>query len=244
MNFQDLLAKIKSIDESTDVQAQECGAMPVMVGHGAEQMGQPKQQDSVNMNVSMNAAGANGIKDLLDVLRSIEQGGADAGPFSGALETDNDGSEGEALASIDSKDLALDVQPNGDQMLGDKEVGEVSGEVANEPNPAYQSQDFMHDTLSVNKQQQHKHGYRNADNPLAMEGLKAKLQAHYESVKEGYNPNSASAEHRRMLDKHTHDTLKAKAEAENANDADKARYKRYQDRKAAMRAEYDARMER
>ena len=61
---------------------------------------------------------------------------------------------------------------------------------------------------------------------------------------EAYNPNSASAEHRRNMDQHTHDTLKAKATGPDATDADKARYQRYKDRKAAMRAGYNDRMER
>jgi len=71
-----------------------------------------------------------------------------------------------------------------------------------------------------------------------------KVRDKYNKYDEAYNPNSASAEHRRKMDKHTHDTLKAAAEKEGATDADKARYKRYQDRKEAMRDEYNARMER
>lgn len=184
MNFQDLLAKMKSIDESTDVQTQECGAMPVMVGHDHGEMGQPAQQDTVNMNLSMNAQGSGGIRDLMSILKNIEQGGGDDA-FAGALEADNDGSAGEELASIDSKDLALDVQPDGDQMLGDKGMGEVTGELANSPDAEYQSQDYMHNTLSGNKQDQHKHGYRNADNPLGFkEGLEARLANLYQEVKE------------------------------------------------------------
>jgi len=38
-------------------------------------MGMPhKQEDSVTMNVSMNGSGAGGIKDLMDIIRSIEAG--------------------------------------------------------------------------------------------------------------------------------------------------------------------------
>ena len=61
---------------------------------------------------------------------------------------------------------------------------------------------------------------------------------------EGYNPNSASAEHRRSLDDHTRQTLKAKAEAPDATDRDKERYQNYLDRKEQMRRAYDDRMER
>ena len=59
-----------------------------------------------------------------------------------------------------------------------------------------------------------------------------------------YNPNSSAAQHRREMDKHDHDRLKAAAEKDDATDADKARYKRYQDRKEAMRNAYNDRMER
>jgi hypothetical protein len=100
MNFQDLLAKIKQIDESEmvpptapvmdptdeDPEFGECGDMsPTSVmprgddqvltgecGDMGSQMSAPKQSDSVTMNVSMNGSGAGGIKDLLDILRNIE----------------------------------------------------------------------------------------------------------------------------------------------------------------------------
>ena len=57
MNFQDLLTKMKQIDEGT---VEECGmaSMP------------PKQQDNVNMNVTMSGNGAGGIKDLINILKA------------------------------------------------------------------------------------------------------------------------------------------------------------------------------
>lgn len=89
MNFQDLLTKIRKIDEmgmepptapltdptdgdvefdesSDEMLAGECGGMM------SPQMSAPKQSDSVTMNVSMNGSGAGGIKDLLDIIRNIE----------------------------------------------------------------------------------------------------------------------------------------------------------------------------
>ena len=38
-------------------------------------MDSPKQQDNVSMNISMNGSGPGGIRDLLDILRDIENGG-------------------------------------------------------------------------------------------------------------------------------------------------------------------------
>lgn len=105
MNFADLLAKMKALDETiepTDIQTpkdednmegqtqsnldtalmgeegmalaapgetpvEECGNMPM------PSMSAPKQSDSVSMNVSMNGSGAGGIKDLMAILRNIEQ---------------------------------------------------------------------------------------------------------------------------------------------------------------------------
>ena len=87
-------------------------------------------------------------------------------------------------------------------------------------------------------------------NPM-QEELISRLAELYQSIKEGekktdeaYNPNSSAAQHARMLKKHTHDTLKAAAEKPDATDADKARYKRFQDRQEAMRQAYNDRMER
>lgn len=90
MNFQDLLAKIKQIDENTgsdeilnDIGVEECGMGMMPPTH----MSAPKQSDSVTMNVSMNGSGAGGIRDLLNVLKDIQDGSehdphdSDAGEF-------------------------------------------------------------------------------------------------------------------------------------------------------------------
>ena len=73
MNFQDLLTKMKQIDEST---VEECGMAPMPP--------RQDQQDSVNMNVTMSGTGKGGIRDLLAVLKDIENG-PDAGSPSDAV---------------------------------------------------------------------------------------------------------------------------------------------------------------
>ena len=70
MNFQQLSDKLKRIDEGVETQVQECGEMPGMMG-GMPSM-TPPQQDTVSMNVSMNAQGAGGIRDLMNVLKDIQ----------------------------------------------------------------------------------------------------------------------------------------------------------------------------
>jgi ABC-type Na+ transport system ATPase subunit NatA len=51
---------------------EECGGMPSM---GPMSSMAPKQQDNVTMNVSMNGSGAGGIRDLMGILKNIENGG-------------------------------------------------------------------------------------------------------------------------------------------------------------------------
>lgn len=78
MNLQDLMSKLKSIEENAmpplapthdnAPATAECG-MPVAIGGPASA---PHQQDSVTMNVSMNGSGPGGIGDLMRILRNIE----------------------------------------------------------------------------------------------------------------------------------------------------------------------------
>lgn len=71
MNFQDLYQKIKNIEEGV-VPVEECG-MPMP-------MSSPGQQDSVTMSVNMNGNGSGGIKDLMNILKNIEQGAEPMNP--------------------------------------------------------------------------------------------------------------------------------------------------------------------
>ena len=61
---------------------------------------------------------------------------------------------------------------------------------------------------------------------------------------EGYNPNSAAAEHRRKLDQSHAADLKARAEAPDATERDQQRYQNYLDKKEQMANDYNDRMER
>ena len=105
MNFQELAQKIRRIDEGSVV---ECGDM---MG-GSMPMHQPMpQQDTVSMNVSMNATGKGGIRDLMNVLQNIES----------AVNGHSD-----SVIDIGPSDMELDAEPIGvDSMMG--------GEVEIEP---------------------------------------------------------------------------------------------------------------
>lgn len=66
MDFKELLQTMQNIDEGIIPAVEECGDMPAAViqsGHPAE--------ESLNMNLTINSKGADGIRDLLDVLKGI-----------------------------------------------------------------------------------------------------------------------------------------------------------------------------
>jgi hypothetical protein len=91
-NFLDLYKKIQSLDsplrESMQPPIQAIGAAPSgpTIGDGGGQLTyecdgmpenhtheQPKQQDSVTMSINMNGNGSGGIRDLMNILKNIEQ---------------------------------------------------------------------------------------------------------------------------------------------------------------------------
>jgi hypothetical protein len=109
MNLQDLMSKLKAIEENATPGAtsaggiatvptpeetvEECGEMPGAIIHAGGAM---PQQDNVTMNVSLNGSGAGGVRDLMDVLRNIEQS-AEQEPLIGEPHQGHDDSEEEPL---------------------------------------------------------------------------------------------------------------------------------------------------
>jgi hypothetical protein len=75
----------------------------------------------------------------------------------------------------------------------------------------------------------------------SVRGQKHKAQP---EMAEGYNPNSAGAEHRRKLDQSHAADLKARAEGPDATERDQQRYQNYLDKKEQMANDYNDRMER
>ena len=79
MNFEQLMQKMKDIDEGQSLpiaptkddqpDVDECGMMPMSMPSMP-----PKQPDNVDMNVTMHGQGPGGIKDLMQILRNIENG--------------------------------------------------------------------------------------------------------------------------------------------------------------------------
>ena len=71
MNFEELYRKIAGIDQGTTVTEtlSECGCDDVAVPMTSADHSQP---DSVTMSVNINGSGSNGIRDLMDILRNID----------------------------------------------------------------------------------------------------------------------------------------------------------------------------
>jgi hypothetical protein len=73
-NFMSLYKQIRAIDEGQmPDEMEECGnmmALPTSMEHD-----HPAQSDSVTMSVSMNGAGDGGIRDLMNILKGIENVG-------------------------------------------------------------------------------------------------------------------------------------------------------------------------
>jgi hypothetical protein len=152
-----------------DASVEECGMMPPMGGMSPSA---PPQQDTVSMNVSMNAQGAGGIRDLMNVLKDI-QDGPDHGPAD-ALTAEPHGIEIDADPELD---IAMPA-PHDDEEEADVQVvhlgndDEVEKEAfGNEPAEQYQDQEYMNNTLSVNKQKMTRGGYNQSDNPLTMAAI-------------------------------------------------------------------------
>ena len=230
MNLKDLHARLQAIDEGVAIEkgVEECG-MDIMPS--------PKQPDNVNMSINMSGNGAGGIQDLLSILKHIDQLDA-PGKHSGdnmvfGMPGEHDHNEpmmGDILDDMEEEYANSAAGGSGPEYMGIDSVTATGDDLASKGI----------EKLKV----------AGGGNPM-QEELISRLAELYQSIKEGekktdeaYNPNSSAAQHARMLKKHTHDTLKAAAEKPDATDADKARYKRFQDRQEAMRQAYNDRMER
>ncbi|MEY4333271.1 MAG: hypothetical protein RLZZ196_2014 [Bacteroidota bacterium] len=225
MNLKDLHARLQAIEEGVE----ECGGdmMP---------MSAPKQPDNVNMSINMSGNGAGGIQDLLSILKHIDK-------------LDQPGKHSDDNVVFGMPGEHDHNEPMMGDILDDMEE-EYANSAAGGSGPEYMGIDTVtatgDDLASKGVEKLKVNG---GGNPM-QEELISRLADLYQSIKEGekkneaYNPNSSAAQHRREMDKHDHDRLKAAAEKDGATDADKARYKRYQDRKEAMRNAYNDRMER
>ena len=205
MNLNDLISKLRIIESNevapvhTDGPAEEegieiiGGPMGGMMG-GMGHSEPPKQQDSVSMNVSLNGAGAQGVRDLMNILHNIEQG---------VDHTDHsDEHDHNEPIMGDMVDAMADEQMQFQPEQGLEEVQDDDGQTWG--NSAYgDSGHHTHDIDSItmhgddmnSKGSREPHKRQGGGNPYPMnETLVAKLQAHYDSIKEDaggpINPNA------------------------------------------------------
>lgn len=157
MNFSELYNRIRSIEEGT---VTECGDMPMAISSLSG--GHNEQQDNVTMNVSMNGAGKGGIRDLMDLLKNIEdvQSGGDH----------------------DGVDVLL-TAPGEEEFGGAEEEHEMGEEYANSPEEVTHDVDAVtatgDDLASKGKEAPKMNG---GGNPM-QESLAAKLHELYNEVK-------------------------------------------------------------
>jgi hypothetical protein len=149
---------------------EECGPMGMM-GRSSPQ----GQQDSVTMNISMNGSGSGGIRDLMNILRDLEDGPGDGGQ----------GMDDEMGVIIDK--MAGDDGDREMPLIGMDEA-EAGGfdQASTTPDETYQDTEYMTKDLAggINgPKTMYKHSYRQGDNPMAMETLTNRLSNLYQEVK-------------------------------------------------------------
>lgn len=149
----------KKVDEEV---VDECGMGPMSGMSSA-------QQDNVNMSINMNGAGPGGIRDLLDILRNIEQGSDD--PDSGEL--------GDLIGAMGDR-------PRGKVAVIDSDMEMPVDEFANSPDEMYADVSDVtptgNDLHSKGKEAPKVNG---GGNPMGVdeEALLARLGSLYESIK-------------------------------------------------------------
>jgi hypothetical protein len=132
MNFNELMQRMRDLDTTAPVAevseevVDECG---MMGGMGMPSM-PPKQQDSVTMNVSMNGSGAGGIRDLMAILKNIDDADGDIGPMDR-----DDMPEPERFGDTDMDDIAKKEPVMGMMAMDD--------DFENEPDEIYQDVDAV-----------------------------------------------------------------------------------------------------
>jgi hypothetical protein len=151
-----------------EVVADECG-MPGMSNMPGGMMGMRNDQaDSVNMNVSINAAGSGGIKDLMNILKNIDNDGSSNG---------HDHSDMPApFGQMDEPEVLIKQEPGFDSMMS-KETFD------NEPDEMYGDMSSVtQGGGDLNRPKQAYPRVQPGDNAMA-EALVTKLSSLYEEIK-------------------------------------------------------------
>lgn len=113
MNFNELFQKMRELDAPVEETTSAGSVASVSTPMGEKEidecggdmmpMSMPKQQDNVSMNLSMNGSGAGGIRDLLDILRNLDDTGSDDGELGDLIAKMGKGDEGHKDVIIGSE---------------------------------------------------------------------------------------------------------------------------------------------
>jgi hypothetical protein len=159
----------ESLDQLADEVQQdmdECGMGPMSMPSSMN-----KQQDTVSMNVSMNGSGSGGIRDLMDILRNLEDGPSHS--------HDHD------------MEPSMDIGPDMDigmptpKLMISKKEPILGDEYANSPDVQMGQDNFPIDTgddLHKPKASYSDKPFR-GDNPMAVESIKNRLDSLYNNIK-------------------------------------------------------------
>ena len=195
MDFKKLLQTITDLDQNKQIlkesnqSVEECGIMPSIGGMGM--MG-GANRPPITMNVSMNASGPEGIRDLLNVLKGRGDDDQSGDPISSPAGAIIALSEPEDDMDHDMDDMGHDMHRRGHEKDHDEDdAGELElelDEYSNSPDEEYAGMSAAvpsGDDLHKSKRS-FKHNYRGGDNPMSMpmhETLKYKLKNLYTEVK-------------------------------------------------------------
>ena len=169
MNFYDLSAKLRAIEESSVAECGDMMPMPMM-SHA------PQQQDSVTMNVSMNGSGAGGIKDLMSILRNIEQSAEHDHDHEEPMITQPHGMDGDVDIVLGTADEDMLSDPDADESYGNSAPGGSDAHTYGIDSVTRKGDD-MHSKGDVKRLR-----VNGGENPL-QEGLVEKLSQMYEEIK-------------------------------------------------------------
>lgn len=158
MDFKELMQKMQQIDEGIDTPIEECGGdMPAAIIQGG-----PPPEESLNMNLTINSKGADGIRELIDVLKGIG-GDSNSEPVH-TVHHDDD----EKLFGNDDEEIVI-----GDS-FGNSKQGDAGSHVYNVDTLINQGDKKEREAPRVN----------GGGNPQVHESLVDHLASLYEDVKE------------------------------------------------------------
>jgi hypothetical protein len=153
MDLKQLMQTMKSIEEGCDPAIEECGGMPAAIIQGEQ-----PHEDTLNMNLTINSKGADGIRDLIDVLKGI-----------GGNEPKDSPQDGERLFGTDDEEHAI--------VIGDNYENSINGDAGEKVFPL---DALIH---QGDKKDREAHKVNGGGNPQVHEALIQNLSALYEEIK-------------------------------------------------------------